>query len=75
MANQILYNNQELKEFIKTIPFELTDAQKRSVNEICRDLRAPYQMNRLLQGDVGSGKQSSLRWQLRPRSMLATRLL
>lgn len=55
-GNQILYNNQELKEFIKTIPFELTNAQKRSVNEICRDLRAPYQMNRLLQGDVGSGK-------------------
>lgn len=34
----------------------MTAAQKRVVNEICRDLRAPYQMNRLLQGDVGSGK-------------------
>ncbi|PJE93675.1 DNA helicase RecG [Limosilactobacillus fermentum] len=53
---QILYNNTELRDFIKTIPFELTAAQKRVVNEICRDLRAPYQMNRLLQGDVGSGK-------------------
>lgn len=55
-GNRILYNNDELKAFIKTIPFELTDAQKRVVNEICRDLRSPYQMNRLLQGDVGSGK-------------------
>ena len=55
-GNQILYNNQELRNFIKTIPFELTSAQKRVVNEVCRDLRQPYQMNRLLQGDVGSGK-------------------
>ena len=45
---QILYNNAELRDFIKTIPFELTAAQKRVVNEICRDLRSPYQMNRLL---------------------------
>lgn len=53
---QILYNNEELREFIRTIPFELTSAQKRVVNEICQDLRSPFQMNRLLQGDVGSGK-------------------
>lgn len=56
VGNRILYDNQELRAFIKTIPFELTAAQKRVTNEICRDLRAPYQMNRLLQGDVGSGK-------------------
>lgn len=55
-GNSILYHNDELRDFIKTIPFELTGAQKRVVNEICRDLRRPYQMNRLLQGDVGSGK-------------------
>lgn len=55
-GNQILYHNDELKSFIKKLPFELTRAQKRVVNEICRDLRLPYQMNRLLQGDVGSGK-------------------
>ena len=55
-GNAILYHNDELKSFIQTIPFELTSAQKRVVNEICRDLRRPYQMNRLLQGDVGSGK-------------------
>lgn len=55
-GNRILYHNDELKEFIAGLPFELTAAQKRVVNEICRDLRQPYQMNRLLQGDVGSGK-------------------
>lgn len=55
-GNKILYRNDELKAFIKKLPFELTNAQKRVVNEICRDLRLPYQMNRLLQGDVGSGK-------------------
>lgn len=55
-GDRILYRNDELKEFIAGIGFELTGAQKRVVNEICRDLREPYQMNRLLQGDVGSGK-------------------
>ena len=38
------------------LPFELTDAQKRVVREIQSDLRSGTQMNRLLQGDVGSGK-------------------
>lgn len=52
----ILYHNDELKQFIEGLSYELTDAQKRVVNEICRDLRRPVQMNRLLQGDVGSGK-------------------
>ncbi|MFB9770551.1 ATP-dependent DNA helicase RecG [Lactiplantibacillus modestisalitolerans] len=52
----IHYDNQRLKAFIKTLPFELTHAQKRVVNEICLDLKAPQHMNRLLQGDVGSGK-------------------
>ena len=52
----MLYDNAQLKAFIQTLPFELTDGQKKVVNEICFDLRAPYEMNRLLQGDVGSGK-------------------
>lgn len=38
------------------LPFELTDAQKRVLREIRSDLKAGVQMNRLLQGDVGSGK-------------------
>lgn len=53
---EILYHNDEIKDFVAQLPYELTNAQKRVVNEICRDLRQPIQMNRLLQGDVGSGK-------------------
>ncbi|APS27203.1 ATP-dependent DNA helicase RecG [Weissella cibaria] len=55
-GRSINFNNDELKAFIATLPFELTDAQKRVVNEIVRDMRRPIHMNRLLQGDVGSGK-------------------
>lgn len=55
-GQEVLYSNDRLKQFIATLPFELTQAQKQAVNDICYDLRSPYQMNRLLQGDVGSGK-------------------
>ncbi|PIZ18832.1 MAG: DNA helicase RecG [Deltaproteobacteria bacterium CG_4_10_14_0_8_um_filter_43_12] len=41
---------------IKSLPFSLTNAQKRVVAEIEEDMRCPYPMNRLIQGDVGSGK-------------------
>ncbi|WP_433749637.1 ATP-dependent DNA helicase RecG [Falsibacillus pallidus] len=50
------YDLKRLKEFISSLPFPLTGAQKRVVNEICADLKSPFRMNRLLQGDVGSGK-------------------
>lgn len=50
------YDLEKLKLFISTLPFPLTNAQKRVVNEILKDLHSPYRMNRLLQGDVGSGK-------------------
>ena len=46
----------KVRELISSLPYELTGAQKRVVNEICKDLKAPHRMNRLLQGDVGSGK-------------------
>ncbi len=45
-----------VKTFIKGLPFELTSAQKSAVNDILRDLNSKEPMQRLLQGDVGSGK-------------------
>lgn len=42
--------------FNETLPFPLTDGQKQALGEIKRDIRSGRQMNRLLQGDVGSGK-------------------
>ena len=46
----------EVKEFSKRFGFEFTDGQKHAVNEIFENLYAPTRMNRLVQGDVGSGK-------------------
>ena len=45
-----------LKKFYTSLPFDLTGAQKRSIKEILADMRLARPMNRLLQGDVGSGK-------------------
>ena len=45
-----------MEKFLKSLPFELTAAQGKVISEIRRDLAANYPMNRLLQGDVGSGK-------------------
>ena len=44
------------KPFIDSLPYPLTNAQAKAVREICRDLSDEMAMNRLLQGDVGSGK-------------------
>lgn len=52
----IQFDVHKLRDFIASLPYELTNAQKRVVNEICKDLKEPHRMNRLLQGDVGSGK-------------------
>jgi ATP-dependent DNA helicase RecG len=45
-----------LESFVHSLPFELTKAQQRVLREIVNDLRSDKPMNRLLQGDVGSGK-------------------
>lgn len=49
-------NSQDISNFVKRFPFELTAGQKQAVNEVYKDLVSPFTMNRLLQGDVGSGK-------------------
>ncbi|MEY2584076.1 MAG: ATP-dependent helicase RecG [Verrucomicrobiota bacterium] len=45
-----------LEKFLRALPFDLTAAQERVIAEVRRDLAAAHPMNRLLQGDVGSGK-------------------
>src|SRR5205814_1094712 len=47
---------QLLVDFYKSLPFDLTDAQKRVITEILGDMSSSVPMTRLLQGDVGSGK-------------------
>lgn len=54
---QLLENTELLKDFYENhIPFELTGAQKRVIREAYQDMKSGKQMNRLIQGDVGSGK-------------------
>lgn len=46
----------KIEEFLMTLPFALTKDQKKALEEICHDLLSPQRMNRILLGDVGSGK-------------------
>lgn len=55
-GNNQTFDLSVVHQFVDQLPFVLTKAQQRSLNEILQDMAAPYRMNRLLQGDVGSGK-------------------
>lgn len=52
----INYDEKVLAKLISSLNYELTQDQEKVIKEILKDLKAPYAMNRLLQGEVGSGK-------------------
>lgn len=55
-AQAVNFNEVAVKDFVKKLPFILTDDQRKSAWSILNDLQRGYPMNRLLEGDVGSGK-------------------
>ena len=56
LAPTLLDKKKLTNELLKSLPFDLTGAQEKTFSEISQDLSKPYPMQRLLQGDVGSGK-------------------
>ena len=55
-SSHVMTQNKRLEEFVNNLPYELTAAQKRVYEEIEKDMTGGMTMNRLVQGDVGSGK-------------------
>lgn len=52
----INFNMQKVNEFIDSLPYKLTTDQEKALSDIFKDMGSNYKMNRLLQGEVGSGK-------------------
>ena len=56
LANKLNVDNGLIGKFTKSLPYKLTNSQTRTIEELVKDLTADKPMNRLLEGDVGSGK-------------------